>query len=359
MKKIIKLLSIAFIFGTFLMSCEGPEGPVGEDGIDGTAVCMACHNAGTAFAAKQVQYEESAHSLGTYHTRGGQCAGCHSNEGFLARMDFTSISEIDDLGQDDQTPISCRTCHNVHSAYDETDWALTFTDQVTETIFGYEAGDSYESYSFNDYGDGNMCLQCHQARDRGNVPAADATADVELTSSHWGPHYGVQGNVFQASGGVAITGSETYPSATDGHAGLDKACMTCHMNNANHSLEVDFEVCATCHTSADNAEDLVDDLHDEIDALKFELGKALAASGAMVAETESEWVWDDVLATHVEEIDTVGFVPAGSRSNPFTATADQAKAVYNYMVVYADHSYGVHNPSYIRALLNNSIGALK
>ena len=40
-------------------------------------------------------------------------------------------------------------------------------------------------------------------------------------------------------------------------------------------------------------------------------------------------------------------------------TADQAKALYNYMVVYQDHSYGVHNPSYIRALLNNSIALVE
>lgn len=340
------------------MSCEGPEGPAGENGMNAAAECMECHNEGTAFKAKLSQFEESAHALGTYHTRGGQCAGCHSTEGFLARKDFTSISEIDGLGQADQTPIACRTCHNVHMAYDTTDWTLTFTDQVTETIFGYQDGDDNESYSFGDYGNGNMCLQCHQARDRGDVPAANATASLDLTSSHWGPHYGVQGNVLQASGGVNITGAASYPSATGGHAAISDACISCHMSDGNHSLEVNFDACVTCHTAGD-AEDKVDALHGEIDGLKHELGKALAAAGVMVAETESEWVWDNDLGQHVEEIDTVGFVPAGSRTSPVTATADQAKAVYNYMVVYQDHSYGVHNPSYIRALLNNSIDALK
>jgi hypothetical protein len=335
MKNLIKLLSFVFFAGTILMSCEGPEGTAGTDGMDGTAECMACHNEGTAFAAKEAQFDVSAHSLGTYFSRGGQCAGCHSTEGFLARMDFTSINEIDGLGQDNQSPIACRTCHNVHLAYDETDWALTFTDQVTETIFGYEDGDGHESYSFGDYGNGNMCLQCHQARDRGNVPTATETADVTTGSTHWGPHYGVQGNVLQASGGVNISGDLSYPSATGGHAGIDDACISCHMSGGNHSLEVSYDGCITCHTTGD-AEDKVEDLEEEIHDLLFDLGKELALAGVMTAD--------------IEDTDTVGYEPKN-----MTMTADQAKGVYNYMVVYQDHSYGVHNPTYIRALLNNSL----
>lgn len=332
--KIIKLLSIAFLFGTFLISCEGPEGPPGEDG---SAVCNACHNEGTAFTAKQSQFSASAHSLGTYYTREGQCAGCHSTEGFLARMDFTSISEIDSLGQDNQTPISCRTCHNVHMDYAETDYSLTFADQVTETIFGYTSPE-HASSSFGDYGDGNMCLQCHQARDQGNVPSVTSTDSVK-TSSRWGPHYGVQGNVLLAQGGVHIVG-DSYPGTTAGHAGLSNACITCHMHEGDHTLAVNYDACATCHTSADNAEDLVADLEDEIHDLLFELGAALTAKGLM-SET-------------LEDGELVGYAPKRT-----TVHADDARAVYNYMVVYQDHSYGVHNPSYIRALLNNSIETLK
>ncbi|MFC2151590.1 hypothetical protein ACFLSE_03610 [Bacteroidota bacterium] len=349
MKNLIKLLSIVFLFGAFFASCEGPEGPAGADA---SAECMECHNDGTEFSAKQSEFNASAHSLGTYFNRDGECAGCHSTEGFLARADFTSITEIYDLPAG-QSAISCRTCHTVHTAYDETDWTLTFIAQVTETIFGSKnTTDLNESISFADYGNGNMCLQCHQARDRGGVPTVTST-DAVATSSHWGPHYGVQGNVLVASGGVNIPGDEDYPTATEGHATLSEACISCHMVDGDHTLGVNFDACATCHGSADDAEDLVDDLHDEIDALKFELGRALAEAGAMKPTTESAWVWDDDLGVHVEEIDTTGYVPSG------TVTAAQARAVYNYMVVYQDHSYGVHNPSYVRALLNNSLDALK
>jgi hypothetical protein len=354
MKKTIKLLSILFLFGAIFMSCEGPAGIDGVDGVagdpgaDGTAVCMTCHDAGTAYAAKVDQFNESAHALGTYYSRGGECAGCHSTEGYLARAEFTSITEIADLGVDNQSAISCKTCHMVHATYDVTDWDLTFADQVTETLFGSASTtDAYESISFADYGDGNMCLQCHQARDRGNTPAADATADVTTGSTHWGPHYGVQGNVLLASGGVNVAGDLSYPSATAGHASLDAACISCHMVDGNHTLAVGYSACDACHT---DAEDMVDDLHDEIDALKFALGKELAAQGVASVDTETSVEWDEGLGVHVETIDTVGFGPKN-----MTMTASQAKALYNYMVVYQDHSYGVHNPSYVRALLNNSI----
>lgn len=245
---------------------------------------------------------------------------------------------MDDLGQDNQTPISCRTCHNVHLAYDETDWSLTFADQVTETLFGYDSPD-YTSYSIADYGTSNMCIQCHQARDRGNVPAADATADVTV-SSHWGPHYGVQGNVLVAQAGVHIgTG---YPTATGGHAAIGDACVTCHMSGGNHTLAVNYDDCVTCHSAGD-AEDKTEALETEIHDLLFDLGKSLAGLGAMIPE--------------VEGTDTVGYEPVGGYSGALIS-ADEAKAVYNYMVVYQDHSYGAHNPTYIRALLNNSIASL-
>jgi hypothetical protein len=343
MKNLLKLSSIIFILAVIFASCEGPEGPegiAGTDGMDGTTECMACHNEGTAFKAKQVQFEESAHAIGTYYTRTGECAGCHSTEGFLARMDFTSVNELYDLGQDNQTPIACRTCHNVHVAYDESDWDLTFTDQVTATIFGTKSP-LHDSYSFNDYGDGNMCLQCHQARDKENIPSVTSTEDVNI-STYWGPHYGVQGNVLQASGGVAIAGAANYPTTTGGHAGISDACISCHMEDGSHTLEVGYDGCIACHTAGD-AKDKVEALEEEVHDLLFELGKELAIAGVMVAE--------------VEGTDTVSFHPAGGYGG-IDVSANEARAVYNYMVVAEDHSYGVHNPSYIRALLNNTLTSL-
>jgi len=38
---------------------------------------------------------------------------------------------------------------------------------------------------------------------------------------------------------------------------------------------------------------------------------------------------------------------------------DLSKAIWNYRVLYYDHSYGLHNPKYANATLQNTIAALK
>lgn len=333
MKNLLKLSCIAIVAALFFASCEGPEGPAGEDGLNASAECMACHNDGTALKAKQLQFEESAHSMGTRFDETGECSGCHSNEGFLARKDFTAMSEIYDLDLTDQTPISCRTCHNVHMAYDSTDWELTFADQVTETLMGTKSP-LWASSSFEDKGSSNLCLQCHQSRDKENIPDVSSTADVNVYK-YWGPHYGVQGNIAHSNAGVHIAGSATYPTTAFKHD-----CMKCHMNEGDHSLEVNFDACTQCHS---DIEDDIDAIQTEVHEKLFSLGKSLALLG--------------VMSPDVEGTDTVGYHPAGGYSG-VDISADHARAVYNYMVVAEDHSYGVHNPDYIKALLDNTIESL-
>jgi hypothetical protein len=287
----------------------------------------------TVLNAKVTQFKAGAHSMGTRSTSGGECAACHNNEGFLARVDYTTASEIYDYAGPAETAISCYTCHTIHQAYTADDWGLTFADQVTETIFGTKSPD-VASVALLDIGNSNMCLQCHQARDRGNVPAADATGEVTTGSTHWGPHYGVQGNVLNAVAGVNV--GDGYPAQGAGaHAGLDNACVACHMPDGNHDLGViPFSTCAStdCHVTAGGAEDAQEALHDLIKDDMAAIGAALAAAGAMTGP------------------DADGlYSPANA-----TMTADQAKAVWNYMVAYQDHSYGMHNPTYMKTLLSNT-----
>jgi len=361
MKKAIKLLSILFFFGVILMSCEGPAGIDGSDGTDGadgvagadgTAICMTCHNAGTAYAAKFDQFYASAHALGTYFDRTGDCSGCHSTDGYLARMDFTSTSEIFDLDLTEQSAISCRTCHNVHTAYDATDWALTFTDQVTETILGLDNTD-VASGEFEDMGDVNMCVQCHQSRNPIEVPSATSTTDVNI-SHYWGPHHGPQGNILNSQGGVEVgTG---YPTtAFNPSTSFSHDCITCHMNEGNHSLALNESACTSCHS---DIEDKLAAIQDEVEGKLTSLGRTLAALGGLDPDTETETVWNETLGEHVETIDTVGYHAMGSGyggygDNP--VAADLGRCVFNYLIIAEDQSLGVHNPDYIITLLDNTI----
>ncbi|MDA3890741.1 MAG: hypothetical protein PF517_03650 [Salinivirgaceae bacterium] len=342
------LLSIAVIASmAFIMSCQGPGGVPGADGTNGTdgidgipgtsgnVTCMTCHNETTDYTVKRVQFNESAHSLATRYTSTGECSGCHSTEGFLERANFTSTSDIYDLALTQQTPISCRTCHKVHYDYAATDWDLTIDDEVTESLFGTLSAD-HDSYGFGDMGNSNQCLQCHQARDRGNVPAADATGEVTTGSTHWGPHYGVQGNVFVGKAGIHI--GNGFPTSHS-HNNISNACISCHMYDQSHTLAVNYEACVACHT-AEQAGDKVAALHTVVHDKLFELGALLEAKGVM---TET-----------LENGEVTGYSPVDG-----TFTADEAKALWNYMVVYQDHSYGTHNPSYIKKLLDNSIALVE
>jgi hypothetical protein len=348
MKNMLKLFSgiLAIAAIVTLFSCQGPPGVAGTDGADGAdgtngtsgnVTCMTCHDESTDYAVKRTQFNESAHSLGTYYDRGGECSGCHSTEGFLARESFTAASDIYDLAIPEQTAISCKTCHKVHQDYAATDWDLTIASVVTETLYGTKSPE-VASIAFGDLGNSNQCLQCHQARDRGNVPSNTSTADVE-TSSHWGPHYGVQGNVLFSNAGVNVgTG---YPTDPHFHGKIENACVACHMHEDNHSLAVNLESCAGCHTSADNAEEKLVELETAVHTKLMELGAALATKGVMTEVTNE-----------LDEI--IGYAPIGG-----TISADDARLVYNFMVVEEDGSAGMHNPSYIMKLLTNSIAAAK
>lgn len=356
MKKTIKLLGILFLFGAVLMSCEGPagidgvDGVAGEPGADGTAVCMTCHNAGTDYAAKFDQFNESAHALGTYYSRSGDCSGCHSTDGYLARMDFTSADEIFDLALTDQSAISCRACHMVHTTYDETDWDLTFADQVTETILGIDNAD-VASGEFEDMGDVNMCVQCHQSRNPTGAPSATSTADVPL-SHYWGPHHGPQGNILNSQGGVEIgTGYPT--SAFDPSSSFAHDCITCHMNEGNHSLALDESACTTCHS---DIEDKLAAIQDEVETKLTSLGRTLAELGGLDPDTEEETIWNG--SEHVTTIDTVGYHAMGAGYGGYSdnlVSADLGRCVFNYLLIAEDQSMGVHNPDYIIALLDNTI----
>ena len=126
------------------------------------ASCKVCHNNVTStMPAIFDEFKNSAHSLGTYYNRGGECAACHNTEGFLARIDYTSASDIYSFSGEAKSAISCYTCHNIHTDYEASDFSLTHAAQVTETIFGTKT--TAYAGSFADYGNGNLFLQCHQA----------------------------------------------------------------------------------------------------------------------------------------------------------------------------------------------------
>jgi len=362
--KFLQFLTLAFcaVAFAFVTGCEGPQGPVGPAGsqgdqgpagpegpqgpagADANETCTQCHNSDTEIVgAQQAQFAYSAHAGGTYYSRGGDCAGCHNNEGFRARPDYTDEWTEANAFTNPSTQISCYTCHYIHETYTaENDWLTTYIDQVTETYFGFNSAD-YDQSALNDSEGSNLCKQCHQSRDPGSVPLADADGTVNITNKRWGPHHGPQGNVAESRLGIRVAGTAAYPTEGNAHDnGLSAAaatCIECHMPNGSHALGfadsygskvwANYAKCAECHGDEATSKSLHETLRDEVEGKMSDLKTLLMDQGV---------IGDD------------GYVLV-----PIDITADQAKALWNYKVAYEDQSYGLHAPRYIKALLDNSI----
>jgi len=86
--------------------------------------CTQCHTDDAGLFAKQVQYASSTHRLGGNFDRNRtSCATCHTHQGFMERVETGSSSTAATI--EDPAPLNCRTCHQIHTTYTATDYALT------------------------------------------------------------------------------------------------------------------------------------------------------------------------------------------------------------------------------------------
>ncbi len=295
----------------------GPEGPAGPAAMADDLSCTECHNDSTLITGKRFAWSESVHGTGEAYVRGtsSSCAGCHSGGGFSERVAAgLNPSEVE-AGDPNPTRQDCRACHQVHTTYTGADWALETTDPVD--LYAYE-GATYDG------GDGNLCVQCHQSR-RDIADAVDG--QVEVTSTHWGPHHGPQSAMLLGIGGAGDV--EGSPS---GHYQMvEDTCVACHMGEGyNHTFEPDVDACVACHADAEDFD--VNGTQTEVQAMLDELEEMLIAAG-----------WLDE-----EGHPAVTSIPA-----------PEAYALWNWIyIAHEDKSVGVHNPNYTKALLEASMEAM-
>ncbi len=328
----------AWVFLVYAVSvflgCEGEQGPAGPAGSAGTdvkALCGTCHDVTTSVLAKQVQWASTAHATGGSWGRGSSdgCAACHSHEGFTIMITegIPPGSELEDRASSSPTSANCRTCHNIHKNYDETDYALATTAAVELTGSMYTGGVTI------DLGKGNLCANCHQTRLRGYeedglVPGSDAEFEIP---GHYSLHHGVQANFLTGNGAFEVAGSLEYTNSY--HAtGVEDGCVTCHVHEGDHTFEASEDACAVCHTDIDGIDEYRG-VQDEFAALFTELEVALVADSLLVSDGEGGY----------------------EENEDFVTTANKAGALLNYMGILDDGSDGIHNTKYLRAMLQNSI----
>lgn len=361
--KNLKLLTLLMLFASsfIFIQCTsdvitGPQGLAGIDGVDGqdgqngvngtngvgAESCIACHS-NSHREPIESSYEMSGHynqtimydgSLLTDYTNqsffNGSCSECHSNEGYINYINGKTPETIDG-----PTVVSCVTCHDKHGTFDfendGNDYALRNFDPVPLR--------KVNSDYVIDYGDmSNVCISCHQPRTIPRLDADEAGVEDGLIEvpNRYGPHYGAQSIMLEGIYGAEIAGSSEYPAAVSSAHRNAASCVSCHMgdpneNDGQHSMIATLTSCVSCH--GDGTETLITNLQTEVDGYMAELEVLFTTHGLL--DSEGDLVYD------VE-------YPA--------AVAD---AYWNYKMVYYDHSKGVHNPTYTRALLQNSIEAVE
>ena len=281
--------------------------------------CTACHSEEATISGAELAWSNSVHGTGAAYVRGtnASCAGCHSGGAFSAMVaDGLRPDQVEE-GDPNPTRQDCRTCHNIHATYTEADWSLETTDPVD--LYAFE-GVTFDGVA------GNLCANCHQPRRQ--MVAEDGI--VNVSSTHWGPHHGPQSAVMLGVGGAG----EVEGEASEHYDWVENTCVTCHVDNYNHSFLPSVNSCLECH---DEAED-------------FDIGGLQTQVGELVAELQEGLVAKGMLDGDEEH----GFHPVVGEYSEAAAAA-----LWNYIfLVIEDGSHGVHNPPYTIKLLEWSIEAL-
>lgn len=332
------------VFAIFLLiaGCtkEGPTGPAGadgSDGIDGTdgnSTCLDCH-ATEIKSNIDAQFAMSVHSSGInavdYAGGRASCAACHSHQGFVQFANTGAVAG--DITN--PTAWECATCHGLHESFGGSDYALRLKDPVAP-IFD-------PAITMDLVGSSNLCANCHQSRRAEPELTNPGETTFRITSSHYGPHHGAQANVVAGVGFAEIPGSVAYPVAGSAIHLAQASCTGCHMsefdNNEDqggHTYNPSILACNTCHG---------------VEETDFNYGGVQS-----IVETQLETLRDELIRLGVVE-----WVVADEAYEPVVGTFPmvQARAFFNWAGLDEDRSLGVHNPKYIKALLQNSIEALE
>ncbi len=314
--KYFKTISLfaALLVSVIAIGCEGPAGPAGD------SLCGECHNESTELKAKILQYEQSVHATGDTYMRGASatCAPCHSSEGFRLEIAGKEVTAIQN-----PTPVGCRTCHNIHSNNNESDDDASTTAPVP-LVGDMTNGDVY------DMGKGNICANCHQSRKRDYGLVVDG-GDFTISSPYWGPHYGTQANIIMGSGGFEVPGSKSYGNSVHTLV-IQDGCFKCHMDDEHsHTFEAIIGTCQSCHSDLTSFD--YRDIQTEIAGLLEQLQTLLVEEGLITVDNEG------VIRTVKDKV----------------TSSNKAGALYNFKMVHSEGSLGIHNTTYARALLTNSI----
>lgn len=280
------------------------------------------------------------------------CARCHGAGGLA---DYAEDGVVDVPGG---LPLG-HDCNACHSPVPLTLYDLVMNYPMLEPVeFPSTATASL-------YGPSNMCLACHQGRESGD------SIDEDIASNPGGPftfvnihYYAAGATLFGAEtrggyeyDGMPYVGRNNFPS----HDPEQQTCVGCHMRGSlkDHTLLPVVSDCTTCH-SGSSFESLsgtpsanyeaIHETHPQLLAAIQEYAKnTLGFPLAYDAHSYPYFVFDLNDNGEADE-DELG---SGNRYDEF----DEAllEAAYNYQVVAKDPAGYIHNGTYMRQLIHDSL----
>ncbi len=322
--------------------------------------CGACHGSEPEYPVlgARLGYDTSGHknNANSYYANGGGCQRCHTNEGFI---EFVNTGKVEGFVEYPSQP-GCFTCHTPHETGD-------FTLRTTKPV---QLADG----STFDLGEGNLCANCHQAR---QIAAKLVQAmPAEKVSSHWGAHHGPQSDLVNGTNAWEFPG-KSYSSSPH-KAVVKDGCATCHMalpegryafspELGGHSFRVAGEVheagklnvssCVTCHEGIKQVrgEEIFDlsakadyDLDGTVEPLQAEVEGLLER----LVNHNGTGLLQKLSPPMYKADGSWNSVKSGQRS------LEEVGALYNYKFILEDRSKGVHNATYAIQVLHDSIAAL-
>jgi hypothetical protein len=377
-------------------NCHGPAASHAASPDDPTVVpqveiaaqvCGGCHSANSAYTNPPTfeEWSASGHSavvpdvlqiMGSNTNNIRTCGVCHSGSARLAMLD--GINPAGTLTKDYNVPQTCAVCHDPHatnanpvqlrnptSSFDN--FELTSNDVATVATF---------TNKYNANTNISLCAQCHN--DRG----------AAWTDTSRAPHHSLQYNMLLATVGELPDGTTPFAGA---HTGLPDSfsgglyatnqCMFCHMSPGasdagahNHSLLVNYNACATCHTG--NGASLQAGwsavLSNQVSQVIYDLNQWAAAQTNSLLTNNSAVAWEypssDGLTWRADPAS--GAVLNWSLNNPvsyngpastnqFLIATNIMKARFNLYLYLNDGSFGVHNPIYAYQLLDSAAGSVE
>jgi len=380
-------------------NCHGPQDSVAHMKNDGSRqslssdMCGTCHGEPARHGRFQ-QWQLSGH--GNFETAIAEgtdatCSKCHSAQGFLQWQDknFSDANLNVTWTADEVQPQTCQTCHDPHAIGTTSSDANT---NATVRISG-KTPMLMAGFSADNVGSGALCMTCHNGR-RG----VRNDSNFQLSDATRAPHEGPQADV--------LMGQNLYFATTGtrgNHASIQDTCIGCHMEataaplgvslagvGTNHTFYADPTICSKCHTAITTAS-VQNVVTTKLGSIKNELqtailnsmkaqiraGNSINLNNVKTVKNANDLKSVEFISSHGRQgvavtlfdgtvvpdlsLQSVKVVRPGGASVEIYAVTDTtvAKAGWNYLMVEADKSKGVHNPAFVNSALDMSLFGLK